>query len=766
VAGCQSNGEHQGPEDEAKVEQSEPREENRGVSYVAEGNLPRHLAVMSPVVSGDTQLDGEMSRLIQGVMQNYLAGKGFEVVEIANVTRCEAQLQSKKAQTRVLSLLNCLQKARVKADGAVLSTVYEFATVNVGFLEHYALDAEVVLYTAGGEALGNWRDRATRRKVSVATDPLSAVLTLAASTVVSYGGVHKRNIIYDWAYNITALMPTLSSAGRQPQVLRVVTNVGEDPFKRGDQIAVGFEGDRGLSASFDLGEFRRDIPMAEKEPGVYVGTYVVREGDVARDLPLTLRLAATDGGRRTWPESERLVNIDGESPPAPQGLHTSFTNEGIALRWQTSDAEIVRFAIQRSNEPLAGYEEVAAVTRFDWQDMSVAAGETYFYRILAEDRAGNRSAPLQSPPLTRPLAGQKVLNGEIQGRLLAGQYRLKDKALVPAGRTLEIAPGVSIFADPGATLVVAGVLTALDASLRVVEVDSESDEVGAQAEQVTEPRSWQGVLLQEGGRVTLDKVSLRDCEICLLAKGTAMLRNCQWQEGGTGLLANTASEVSIEGGRFQRMDSAIVVEDGRISLNKTVVTKNKVGLRITGGIPSLSEVNIYDNGINLDTAVPLTLQKNFLGGLLPNQIGVKGPVTVRSLLDAPWPDGKEVVVDQDALASRAQEKTELGIVAFNEQRYGQAYEHLSGALSYAEDRTTRLYLTYVLSALGKHEELARQLEEGVRRYPYEIRFYNLAVRNLLASGRQKEAGEMLERALKLNPGNPTLEGLKTMLGNE
>ncbi len=285
-------------------------------------------------------------------------------------------------------------------------------------------------------------------------------------------------------------------------------------------------------------------------------------------------------------------------------------------------------------------------------------------------------------------------------------------------------------------------------------------------QQTYETCLWQGIILQEGGRITLDKVLLRDCKVCLLTKGTATLRNCQWQEGDTGLLANTTDELSIEGGRFQHLESAIVLENGRIRLNKTVLTNNKVGLSITGGTASLSEVNLYGNSINLDTRVPMTLKNNYLGGLLPNRIGVKGPVTVRSLLDAPWPDGKAVVIDQDALASRAQEKTELGIAAFNEQRYGQAYEHLNEALGYSEDRNTRLYLAYVLSALAKNQELAKLLEEGVQRYPYEIRFYNLAVRNLLASGRQKEAGEMLERALKLNPGNPTLEGLKTMLGNE
>ena len=177
----------------------------------------------------------------------------------------------------------------------------------------------------------------------------------------------------------------------------------------------------------------------------------------------------------------------------------------------------------------------------------------------------------------------------------------------------------------------------------------------------------------------------------------------------------------------------------------------------------LSQVNLYSNGLNIETTVPFTLKNNFLGGLKPNRLGVQGPITLRSLLDAPWPGGNEVPIDQEAFAAKAAAQTEQGIVAFNEQRFGQAYESLTGALDYAENRTTRLYLAYVLNMLGKNNELEVLLEDAVARYPYEVRFFNLAVRNLLASARKEEARDMLNRALKLNPGNPTLENLKILV---
>ena len=90
---------------------------------------------------------------------------------------------------------------------------------------------------------------------------------------------------------------------------------------------------------------------------------------------------------------------------------------------------------------------------------------------------------------------------------------------------------------------------------------------------------------------------------------------------------------------------------------------------------------------------------------------------------------------------------------------------MQDSLDWREDRTTRLYLAYVLNSLGEGAKLERLLAVAVELYPYEVRFYNLAIRNLLANDRKQEAREMLDKALRLNPGNTTLEGLETLVGS-
>jgi hypothetical protein len=714
--------------------------EGPGHAYVAQSALPQRLALAAPVVAEGVDLDPEVAGLIRGVLGNYLVGKGFLLADAGAVARCAGEDPA--------ALLGCLEGAGIAADGVVRVRVLDYAAVNVGFVERFVLEAEASLHGPGGEALGTWRDRASRRKLSIATDPLSAVLILASSAVAAQGDVHRRNVVYDWAFNVSALMPSLTAGASAPQVQRVVTNVGEESFKRGDQVAVGFEGDRGLDARFDIGDFRRDIPLMEKEPGVYVGTYVVREGDQADAQPITLHLAAATGARRDWPVTGPLVRVDGVPPPAPLKLDSRLTDSGVRLAWQTRDAQVEGFVVRRSDQPLAGYQDLGTAAAFAFDDPDVSPGGTYYYQVVALDGAGNASEPALSGAVVLPVSGEPELAGEVHGRLAPGRYRLNGEVRVPPGRELELPSGVTLLAGEGAGLAVHGTLTAQDAVFRPA----------------AEGGRWAGVRVLEGGLAKLVRPRFRGCEVCLdLAGGALGAAEGRWRDAGVGVRVATSRHASLEGGDLRGLTTAIEVLDGSLSVSQATVTENETGIVVRGGSLALGESNLYGNRVDLTTVVPLTLAGNYLGGGGPNRAGLDGPITVRSVLDAPWPGGEPRELDPEALAQEARVLREEGIAAFQKRRFGDAYERLQASLALHEDRMARLYLAYVLDSLGEGEALEALLERAVERHPYEVRFYNLGVRHLMAQGRRQEAAELLERALVLNPGDASLEALRQLV---
>lgn len=78
----------------------------------------------------------------------------------------------------------------------------------------------------------------------------------------------------------------------RPIIKEVLTNVNEGPFGKGKTIRTGMEGDKGLVATFSIGNFRKGIPMKEAKPGIYTGEYLVLPGDNTRDMPVIVSLKA------------------------------------------------------------------------------------------------------------------------------------------------------------------------------------------------------------------------------------------------------------------------------------------------------------------------------------------------------------------------------------------------------------------------------------------------------------------------------------------
>lgn len=76
--------------------------------------------------------------------------------------------------------------------------------------------------------------------------------------------------------------PAADRAGevKLPTIASIETNVRADrKLKTSDSIYVSMRGQEGLKATFDIGSWRTSIPMKEISPGLYTGTYVIKNGD-------------------------------------------------------------------------------------------------------------------------------------------------------------------------------------------------------------------------------------------------------------------------------------------------------------------------------------------------------------------------------------------------------------------------------------------------------------------------------------------------------
>lgn len=131
----------------------------------------------------------------------------------------------------------------------------------------------------------------------------------------------------------------LKSSPRDPLVIEpVMMEPSQDLWLGKDDILeVRFKGSPGYEASFDIDGVASDIPMRELPPnetggveGIYIGRYVVKEEDEARDVPIVFRLKKSFWTRKKAESRGKVSIIPLELPRVAEVLgRRPFLNAGL-----------------------------------------------------------------------------------------------------------------------------------------------------------------------------------------------------------------------------------------------------------------------------------------------------------------------------------------------------------------------------------------------------------------------------------------------------
>ncbi|OAQ20932.1 hypothetical protein TDIS_0858 [Thermosulfurimonas dismutans] len=719
---------------------SKDKKSSSKVIYIPEKKLPRRVVILPPFVTGEAKIDQNFKKMLRGVVQNYMAGKGYIIRYASSLPEKVVSLALKTFNPKEIA------KQLKDIDGFFTITVYQFSGVNVILLKHFKIDAELCLFDKKGQKLACWREDVSRRKIDIATDPIGLAAKVLGNVLSSSSQVRLKSLIFDWAYQVSSLVPGFSAATRKPKILRVITNVSDRTFKIGDRIVVALEGDPGLEATFDIGTFKQGIKMVEMErPGVYEGFYVVQKGDETQNQYLLVRLKNQQGESQEWLEFVPPINIDGIPPAPPKDLEARVEGKAVRLSWKCVDGTTTGFVVLRSCEPLSGYQEIARIGDLNFLDKEVKAGERYFYRVAALDKAGNRSSFVQIGPVNIPVTGVS-LSGDLPAKLGRGTYTVEGLIKVPAGSKTVIDPGVRLAFNPEGKLVIEGELLAKEAIFEAKK------------------GWWQGLEVKSGGKLNGEKIKILNAKRAVLVEGEASFKESFFYKGEEGLVVKGISTVLVEGGKISAFKEGIRVEDGSFSASRVTLRENKVALKVIKGEVKLEKVNFLENELNIESKVSLILKACFLGKD-PLNFKIKGPITVVSYLNFPYPEGQEVKFDLKAFQKKGEELLAEGKKFLQEGNYGKACEKLEKAYKILHNEEIYYWLVYVYTLLEEDEKLARIIDRALEEFPYEVKIYQLAVRYYLFKDRVEEAKKLIERALKLQPNNPTLEAMKALVEN-
>ncbi len=743
------------------------------VQYTAEEAIPYRVAILPAqyvthaenstvhksafVVDDDRTFVADITR---SAMYNQLAGKGFLPLQKSVVDNILGGSGNTNAWKSMSNKELC---TLLKADGIVRINISSADMITAVAFDLFQLDAGVEIFNSEGKLVGKWSESASKRRVSVPTGLFSLAGTILEEVLSDPSRRQMRMVIYDWAWTLAQMLPDSPKGPKLPEVVSVDTNVDNKLFGVGKRISVRVDAEPGLKCSFDIGNFKKDIPLAQTSEGIYEGFYVVHEGEKAVDESLLIRMRKGNGIDRLWIEAGSLITIDGELPPNPEGVTGHAGKNGVEIVWEVPLAkDIEDFIIEKGSDPVGEFEVIGRTQSQSFSDAEMLQGGTVYYRVRSMDMSGNLSAQNGVLKIVVPQFDERELFGELRGVLVKGNYIITLPVSVPEGAIFTILPGTRIIFQSGAKLDVLGHLTSLGEIRAPIKFISESPKAGE------EIKGSEGIKVLPGGSAVLSLCDFTGFDKGVSAAGGhAEIRSSNFAGGGEyGVSVSGMGRYAFTGLRISDVKTGVVLSSGNGSVVRSSLSNCTIGISFFGGNSNITENNIFDNEININSSAKLVVVDNYFGTASSDKMKITGDVLVKSILDAPYPHGRRVVLidDKTVTPELLEKKFDLlkaqGVKAFHDQQYGDAYQKLEQALNVKDDRDIYLYLSYTLLALDDDARLTLVLSEGLSKYPYDVRLHQLYVRRLLNKGEIGHAKQVLEEALRLSPADSNLLYMK------
>jgi parallel beta-helix repeat protein len=556
-------------------------------------------------------------------------------------------------------------------DAVMYGEITHYDRIYAGLYSQVSVGARLTMVdTKTGKVLWKGEHTARKHQGGFATTPVGLILT-AVSTAMNVREIELFRTSDDLFRTMVQAIPspTLGEARRPPKITILVHDAVGRPKKTGDLIRVAMEGEARMQASFDIGDFKKNIPMREESYGSYVGEYRVLPGDMTEEAIISGQLTDDAGNSSRWIDVLGTVTIDTEPPAAPQGLAALGRDRLVHLSWKSNEEkDLAGYRLYRSDTPLTGFVEVRSTELNRTDDQDLENGRAYYFQVTALDLAGNESKP-SAKVMTVPIApGPTRVRGDIRADTIwfagASPYLMEEEVVVADGTTLSVESGTEIISS-GAALVVKGKLNAVGEEGRTIIFRG------------ADGHHWQGIRLGGSSESMLVHCSVKDAEIGLLVQSASpKIKLCEFADNDVGIRVAESfaepiiSENALRDNRKSGLEivdaAAPEVQGNVISNNKGSgvlletaggkLTDNKITFNDGGGILAVKSAtvislnNIHDNQLfdlrNLSGGNPLKGSPNWWGTTNTASLltMIQGRVELTSIFDSPYPGGKEVVL--------------------------------------------------------------------------------------------------------------------------
>jgi hypothetical protein len=559
-------------------------------------------------------------------------------------------------------------------DAVVYGSISNFDKFFAVLYSQVSVGAEVKMFeTKTGHFLWSGKHTVRKHEGGVSTNPVGIVATVVV-TALNVRDVQLLRANDDLFRDMVKTIPTpsLAEASRPPVITLLTQDTKGLPKKAGDEIKVVIQGTPKMRAYFDLGDFKKRIDMQEVEPGGYLGIYKVLPGDNVEKAVVTGYLKDDAGNVGQWVDAVSSVTIDTTAPEPPSELKSVGRNKLIGLSWKKSrSSDLAGYNIYRSESPLTGFVPVGKTefTQYVDTDKNLINFKPYYYRVSAFDFAGNESQSEQVqgvavPPGPTPVSG--TIETDTVWHAGASPYILEADVLVKDNALLKIEPGTEIKSSGGG-LIIEGRIDAEGDNDHIIRFDAANGKLwpgitfsGVKDRQnkiayIRIARAKTAIHCQASSPV-IEKSEFTQNQEAIRVSGAfskpIIHRNILYKNKGAAILvADGASPKISENSIYENEGAGVSALSSAPEILSNTIARNRAnGIDIKGGTAVIRQNNLADNTpynvVNAPGGASIKAWDNWWDSSKPLEIlaGIAGRVDIRSVLDAPWPQGKTMTV--------------------------------------------------------------------------------------------------------------------------
>lgn len=271
--------------------------ENRVTDDFQLENAPVRVAVLPFDLDSLKNKDQEIASIFRKIFYGHFSYLGYIDINIDEVDQVLADNMLTSTEDIYLQSYDSLGEM-LGADALIYCTIRKVSNVTAGIYAETSIEAELKMVdTRTGSLI--WEATSKEIEINGILSPSSLITMIQKQIDNSKKREALIKIAEKFSKKVVKTIPDPASLMAEniklPEIYTLKANINNKTADKAFILEVYLKGEAAMEASFDIGDWKTNIPMQEQSPGKYIGYYVVRNEDYLKKALIIGKLENSNG---------------------------------------------------------------------------------------------------------------------------------------------------------------------------------------------------------------------------------------------------------------------------------------------------------------------------------------------------------------------------------------------------------------------------------------------------------------------------------------